>query len=583
MTFAFPLAFVGLLAVPALLAIYWLRSRHRRQPVSTLLLWMDQREAQEGGLLIHRLQTPLLFFLELLTILLLILAAAGPRTAAGDASKSLIIVLDDSFSMLAGGVDSSRSRALSAIERELRGGAYSVARFVTAGETPQILGEASGPSDLTPLTQWRCLAPSANLEEAISFAYALGGNRARVMVVTDRAPNEQPKDGRLEWRAFGAARANVAFVTATRTTRDEQDRCLLEVANLSPSAAHTTLVIEETADSREVERSALDLAPNELRRITLKLRSGAGPLRARLDDDALAIDNQIVLLPETQRRARVDLRFNSDELKTLVEKAVSSTGSALMSGERPELIISDQDQTGSESPEAWILQIVADADAESYVGPFVVDRAHPLTEGLSLDGVVWGAGKSTSSATTPIITAGSIPLLTDVERPGGKHELRLHFRPDLSTLQESPNWPILIWNLIDWRASSAPGLKQVNLRLGSDAALIVPSGVQSVEVRGPDDRSHELAPHDRTLTIKAENAGVHEITAGKERYAFAANALKQEESDLTRCASGHWGDWESTGLQAEQRNVSWMFLLMALVVMAIHLSLTAGGAKVRPK
>src|SRR6185503_19964837 len=109
---AFPLAFLSLLAVPALVAIYWLRSRHKRQPVSTLMLWMDHREAREGGMLIHRLKTPLLFFLELLTILLLILAAARPALTAGRRARSLTVVLDDSFSMLAGGATSSRSRAL---------------------------------------------------------------------------------------------------------------------------------------------------------------------------------------------------------------------------------------------------------------------------------------------------------------------------------------------------------------------------------------------------------------------------------------------------------------------------------------
>ena len=125
MVFAFPIAFFALLAVPALVAIYWLRSRHRPQPVSTLILWIDQRETRKGGLLVQRLQTPLLFFLELLTILLLILAAAGPAiTSSG--SGSLVVVLDDSFSMLAGNDNSSRIRAIEAVAKEIRGGRYKV-------------------------------------------------------------------------------------------------------------------------------------------------------------------------------------------------------------------------------------------------------------------------------------------------------------------------------------------------------------------------------------------------------------------------------------------------------------------------
>ncbi len=588
MTFAFPFAFVALLAVPALVAIYWLRSRHKRQPVSTLMLWMDQREAREGGLLIHRLQTPLLFFLELLTILLLILAAARPAVTAGDSARSLTVVLDDSFSMLAGSGDSSRSRALTAVEKEIDGGRYSSVRLIVAGETPQILGEAARDLDRDLLKEWRCQSPSADLAEAISFAFALGGNRPRVLVATDQPPPEEPTDGRLEWWAFGTASHNVAFVNATRSARDPQERCLLEVANLSLSPIKTGLVIGvaaagEGSESKELQRSVLVLGPNETRRILLKLEPGAGILRARLDDDALAIDNQIVLLPVTRRQVRVELRFQSEVLKSLVDKALLATGSVALTSANPELIFTDQSEAEADSTDAWLMRFVADGDAESYLGPFVVDRAHPLAEGLLLDGVVWGAGKTTPPANTPIITTGNIPLLTDVARPHGRHELRMHLRPDLSTLQDTPNWPILIWNLIDWRASNAPGLKETNLRLGSDANLTVGAGTHAVEVRSPDDRSHELTARDRTLTFKADSVGVYEIHAATERYAVASNALRQEESDLGRCASGRWGDWQSSGFQAEERSVGWIFLMLALITLGVHLALTSSGASVRAK
>ena len=62
--FTFPLAFIALLAVPALVAIYWLRNQSRERHVSSLLLWLDERQMWEGGRRIQRLQTPLLFFLE---------------------------------------------------------------------------------------------------------------------------------------------------------------------------------------------------------------------------------------------------------------------------------------------------------------------------------------------------------------------------------------------------------------------------------------------------------------------------------------------------------------------------------------
>src|SRR5262245_56380125 len=132
--FVQPLAFLGLLALPALVAIYWLRNRHRRQVVSSLLLWADPHQSREGGTRIRRLQTPLVFFLELLLLLLLVLAAAGPYVPSEQGARPLVVVLDDSFSMLAGDDDCARNRAVAALRDLFRGRGDPPVRFVLAGE-----------------------------------------------------------------------------------------------------------------------------------------------------------------------------------------------------------------------------------------------------------------------------------------------------------------------------------------------------------------------------------------------------------------------------------------------------------------
>ena len=56
-TFTLPLGFLSLLAIPGLVAIYLLRTRSRRYPVSSLMLWVNQQQARQGGLRVERLQT----------------------------------------------------------------------------------------------------------------------------------------------------------------------------------------------------------------------------------------------------------------------------------------------------------------------------------------------------------------------------------------------------------------------------------------------------------------------------------------------------------------------------------------------
>ncbi|HEV2319102.1 MAG TPA: BatA domain-containing protein, partial [Verrucomicrobiae bacterium] len=75
----YPLALIALATIPALAAIYILRNRFRRRQVSSLVLWRFHVQSKSGGAKIHRLQLPLLFFLELLALLLLVAAATGPR------------------------------------------------------------------------------------------------------------------------------------------------------------------------------------------------------------------------------------------------------------------------------------------------------------------------------------------------------------------------------------------------------------------------------------------------------------------------------------------------------------------------
>ncbi len=47
--FTYPLAWFAAITLPALVAIYYLRHRFRRQQVSSLLLWQMHRESREGG------------------------------------------------------------------------------------------------------------------------------------------------------------------------------------------------------------------------------------------------------------------------------------------------------------------------------------------------------------------------------------------------------------------------------------------------------------------------------------------------------------------------------------------------------
>ena len=578
-----PLALAALAGLPVLAGIYWLRSRSRRQVVSSLYLWSLQRASRAGGRRIERFQVPLLLVLELLALLMFALAAADPRVRSPESRRPLAVVLDDSFSMLAGGDDSARARALTQLAKELDKNIHYPVALVLAGRTPTAIGtslRARGEIDQA-LARWACRSAAADLDRGIALAGALLGERGRILVLTDRAPPQPPEPGRLEWWSFGQPLGNVAVINAARASRQGADRGLLEVANYGASPAQARLKLENArlADGGGQE-VVLSLPPGQTRRMILLPDSPEKPIRAELAADALDLDNRTILLPSGAKAVRVQLAVGRPEVKTIFAKALAATALAEFVTERPELLITDlsaasQPAPGGAGGECWTLRLIAEEDAAAYVGPFVLDRTHPLCEGLALESVVWAAGKSQALAGLPVLSAGNVVLLADEPRPGGRHELRLRLRPDLSTLQDTPNWPILAWNLLHWRSRQTAGCDQANARLGGQVTLTLPPARANVQVFTPDgaSRSHEARA---AITVPAEQVGMYTIRAGGEDYRFAVNALCPDESDLRPCESGRWGEWVTPqALQEEFNSIAWVFLLVGLAALAAHLAILA--------
>jgi hypothetical protein len=568
--FTTPLAFVGLLALPALAAIYLLHNRSRRYPVSSLLLWADAREARDGGTRVDRLRSPLLFWLELLALLLLALAAAGPHLLTAGGARPLVVVIDDSFSMLAGGPDSPREKAASALLEELGRRPRGSVRLVLAGERPQVLGDGRRSADVEPLLAgWACRSPSAALGPAVAFALELGGDLSTVLVLTDHAPPVPVTAGRVRWRAFGTPRPNWAVVNAGRSPGPRGDRLLLEVANLAGEPRSTTLRV--AAGEAEAHRSELRLAAGETHRVVLELPADAPAVRAGVGPDDLAVDDAVSLVPAGRKAVGFDLKLGDPAVKSVADRAARSAGAVPSVGVHPGLTFLDGDAPAPDGDETWVVRVLSEPDAEAFTGPFVLDRAHPLSDGLSLAGVVWGGGKSPLPG-APVVMAGNAPLLTDSESPTGRHELRLRLRQDLSTLTESPAWPALVWNLVRWRSANLPGPDRANVRVGEEVTWTLATPAEAVEVTPPDGAAVKLPARGRRATVRADRPGVFRLRAGAEAAEFAANPLSRDESDLTKCEAGHWGDEpDAATLRLEYRDATWALVLLALGVLTLHL------------
>ena len=580
MIFSLPWAFLGLVALPALAAIYLLRSRSRRRPVSSLLLWAEATRPHAGGRTLKRLHVPLLLVLELLAVAMLVTASTGPEVSAGRTQPPLAVVLDDSFSMQAGGEESPRRRAQRELEELLQDEPATAVRLIRAGAEPRALGTrfrgiARG-REL--LRQWTCRAPAADIEAAVTHAGDTGGPRTRILVLTDRPPATEPGEGRIVWQAFGQPRPNAAIVQAGRSLRETSERCLLEVANFADRADTLTVTVDiAPADAATAAPAPLvrrvRLEAGGRKPLLFELPAAAGIVRARLAPDALPADDRVVLLPDPRRRVRVALRIGDQALRAAVARGLESSSRARLSEHGPDLLVTDGPPPADASPDLWSACFRIDEEAEAFVGPFITDPTHPLCAGLNLRSVIWAARREPPLPGVPVIAAGSVSLVTDTRRFDGRHEIRLRLSPERSNLTQSTNWPVLLWNLLEYRAADLPGPPRPNVRLGSVVSIPLPRDTERIEVRPPDGETFRRPVSDDRAVVPADVCGLWEVRTEGWTCRLAVNALEPAESDLRGADTGRWGAWQSGPAVAARRPVAWLAILTAAGLLALHLGL----------
>jgi hypothetical protein len=573
--FATPLAFLGLLTLAGLAVVYLLRNRFQPQWVSSLMLWRQVSRVQQGGPVLHRFRAPWLFLLELLILALLTLAAAQPEWLRPQARRSLSVVLDDSASMTARGPDghTPAERAASALLREQRDGRFRRVRLFLAGPQPRLLATLAPESLASALQDWKPGAPAADLDRALALAAETAPPGEAFLVLTDHAPATPAAFPALRWLACGAPLPNRAFVHAVRAPDQAgADWISIEVASYSPDPSP----VRVTLRGDKVEPAVHTVQPTGAKpqRLRIPLPPGAGKVTLTLDPDALEADNTVVLLPRIPRKVRSAFQFASADAQRLLTRAVEAADRALPGGPEPDLVWTDS-ATNSPGPGAWVVEWHMPAGAKPQLGPFLVQPLHPLLEGLSFDGVAWGAAPVQLPG-LPLVMAGDIPLITLEERTGRPPHLHFQLVTRFSTLQATPAWPALVANILDWRATALPGFESPNAIVNQPVRLAPPGDRAVVVLRGPETvtlRAGRSGP----LTWFPVQPGLYEFPGkGGALHAVAVNWLAPAESDLRPAASGAWGQWNGPGVvQQEAVSFAWAFGLAALALLAVHQAVLA--------
>lgn len=538
MPFSSPLALLGLLFLPAVVAMYLLKLRRTETVVPSTLLWQRLAADVEANAPWQRLRRSLLFLLQLLLVVVLALLAARPfvERPAGLA-RDLVVIIDTSASMSATDIlpdrlSAAREATKDALKDLPAGGKVSV---IEAGRTARIV--ATGTSDLGRVRQAidsiRPTATRGDLGDALALAQQLAvqSGDAEILVATDAAlavPPTTRVDAPIRVLRVGdpkGSRNQAIVALAVRTAPSAVTRSVfISVANLDLERA--TRRIEVWGDDRLLESRTIaidaqqkadvivDDVPTTVSTIEVRLVAATDNAGPNDRPDLLASDDRAWAVVPPERERNILLVGDGDPyLETALSYLPNSHLFGLTPAEYPAGAVR-HDGT------AWDLIIFEGNLPMRLPATPVLAIAPPKTSDLGVvDGILKNPGIGTLGTDEPVLryvdlsTAHiaeavelTLPAWARTVIPGPKGAPLLYsgvraglptavlaFEPRRSDLPLEVAFPILLANLTGelLGGSAAP---TAAVRPGDPVMLSIPAGASGLHVVRPDGATTDLIP-----------------------------------------------------------------------------------------
>jgi hypothetical protein len=538
MPFTTPLALLGLLFIPAVIAMYLLKLRRDEAVVPSTLLWTRLVADVEANAPWQKLRRSLLLLLQLLLVAALAMLAARPflERPAGLA-RDVVLVMDTSASMAATDVvpdrlTAAKQVAIDALNDLPTGGKVSV---IAADRSARIVVNES--SDLArvrqaiegiPVTQAR-----GDLGDALELASKLAARSgdAQVLVATDAALAAKPTGSvaaPVKVLAVGRERKNQAIVAlAVRTSPSAVTRSVfISVANLDLAAASRRLELwgdDRLIEVRDVRLDPqaradviVDDLPRDVRTVEVRL-VGADPAVAS-DPDQLTVDDRAwaVIPPDRTRLVLV-----VGEGDPYLETALSYLPDVELFGVTPDAygpaterkdgrpwdLVIFEGNLPATLPKAPILAIapprtsplgdvsgkltnpgIGSLDPDEPMLNFVDLSTTHISEAVRLTTPTW--------ARTIVPGPRGAPLLYSGARDGLNTAV-LAFEPRRSDLPLQVAFPILLANLTGELLGTSTAPTEA-VQPGTPVELHIPVGATGLTVTAPDGVITQLVPGSTT-------------------------------------------------------------------------------------
>jgi hypothetical protein len=554
MSFLNPWAFLGLLSLPAIIALHWHFERQRRVIVSSMFLWRFLDEKFQGRKMSF-LHITWLLILDLLIALLLTLALTRPVLALpvlGSSEHQLTILLDDSASMLAldGASDrftNAKQLAASLIEDS---GPKDQIALITFGGTSELVGISTGKEAESLANQARQLSPIGRGEDfraGLAAALRLVDEQLPqvVYVITDAAFTLPPlEDFPLEitWLLLGEGDNNQAILDLdVESGIQAQSNLFFRIANYS--SVSTNRQLEVKVDGQVVSTIFLELPPDSIIPQTFSL-TGAGEYISvkLLGLDNMPADDSAVLgvIGDTRVKVAVvaDNPYPLDRaILTIPGTDLDVYPTGLLLNEIEYDLIIYRGTVPDRWPAGTVL--VFDPPPTTSVIPVgtpveVADQlsiAHgSILEGLGLDSVRWEFASVFGKLEyyNEIATAGDLPFVLRWQTDLSDVYI---FAPLLASgnFTKHPAFPILLSRFVSLARDFTP-----NPAYLAGDQIVLPDGEITLEYP-----SGKIVESIVAQQLELSESGLYTFTVsnpigGVRESVFGVNLGEEEESDIAR-------------------------------------------------
>lgn len=416
------------LAIP-IVALYILKLRRRREPVSTLMFWEELFRERQTTSLFQKLKHLLSLLLQLLFLALLVLAVARPQFAfLTKSARQLVLIIDQSASMNAVEDTDGLTRLASAKRSALQ--TVDGLRFM---DEMTVISSHTQPVIHSPFTNHQkslreainAIQPtdiSTNLEPAFDLAFAIAQTKSNPEIIifsdfqsvsegllaklnskTEQSEDTEEPEQEIKHRLIrvGEAKDNVG-ITQFRVRKSLVNpfdyETLLRVVNASEEAWQFNVELYFKEDLFDVR--PYTLAPGESKsEIFSNFAFDGGKLKAVLDvEDALSTDN--VAYASLPKRERISVLLVTEE-NPFLEKALVVDEQLDLSVVTPAAYTSNAPQQGESAYQV----VIFDRYSPSTLGDgnymFIYPPASSSSIEISGTELKWDIG---ASLETPIIT-----------------------------------------------------------------------------------------------------------------------------------------------------------------------------------